>query len=265
MAPLAVLLLLAISPPAVATAPPLLDLGSEGPRVRAVQTTLARTRFLARGDVTGKYGWETWHAVVAFQGFNDLPRDGVVGPRTRKALSRARRPRPWSKKAGFEVHIAEQVLLLVRDRRVRRAIHVSTGAGGRTPEGHYRVYRRERMSWSVPFQTWMPFAQYFTGGFAMHEYPSVPAYPASHGCVRLPAHEAERVWNFGRVGLRVWTSRETTDARSAGVLDDDRRGRPCGTSAVGDPRRTSASRATDRPRRGGAGRAQAPARTPAER
>ena len=31
---------------------------------------------------------------------------------------------------------------------------------------------------------WYPL--YFKGGFAIHGYPSVPAYPASHGCVRIP-------------------------------------------------------------------------------
>ncbi len=27
---------------------------------------------------------------------------------------------------------------------------------------------------------------YFTGGIAIHGYPSVPTRPASHGCVRIP-------------------------------------------------------------------------------
>jgi hypothetical protein len=36
-------------------------------------------------------------------------------------------------------------------------------------------------------------------------YPEVPAYPASHGCVRVPEAEAARVWRFGRIGMRVWT------------------------------------------------------------
>ncbi len=31
---------------------------------------------------------------------------------------------------------------------------------------------------------WYP--SYFLRGFAIHGYPSVPAYPASHGCVRVP-------------------------------------------------------------------------------
>jgi len=61
------------------------------------------------------------------------------------------------------------------------------------------------MSWSVLFEVWMPLAQYFYPGFAIHEFPEVPDYPASHGCVRVPEVEAPIVWSFGRVGMRVWT------------------------------------------------------------
>ena len=69
---------------------------------------------------------------------------------------------------------------------------------------HLRIQRRERMSWSSRFGVWMPYAQYFWRGYAMHAYPIVPAYPASHGCVRVPSQEAEAVWNFGRLRMRVW-------------------------------------------------------------
>jgi lipoprotein-anchoring transpeptidase ErfK/SrfK len=148
---------------------------------------------------------QTWHAVVAFQGWSYLTPDGIVGAQTRSALARAQPPRAWSTATGFEIHIAQQVLLVVAGGHVIRTIHVSTGARGATPLGRYRIYRREAMSWSVPFQVGMPLAQYFTGGYAMHEFASVPAYPASHGCVRVPQAESRFVWQFGRVGMRVWT------------------------------------------------------------
>ena len=122
-----------------------------------------------------------------------------------RVLSHARAPAPWSRATGFEIHVPQQVLLLVRAGRVQRAVHVSTGAGGRTPLGQFHVYHRERLSWSVPFHVWMPLAQYFSGGYAMHQFASVPAYPASHGCVRVPDVEARTVWQFGAVGMRVWT------------------------------------------------------------
>jgi N-acetylmuramoyl-L-alanine amidase len=32
----------------------------------------------------------------------------------------------------------------------------------------------------------MFYSTFFIGAFAIHGYPSVPPYPASHGCVRTP-------------------------------------------------------------------------------
>lgn len=184
-----------------------LRLGSRGANVRALQSTLARLSYLPNGGVDGVFGLQTWHAVVALQGWSGLARDGIVGRQTRGALARARRPTPWSTSTGLEIHIAQQVLLIVRNGRVQRAIHVSTGAGGATPPGHFRIYRRVAMSWSVPFHVWMPLAQYFSGGYALHEFASVPAYPASHGCVRVPQSESRTVWKFGSIGMRLWTRR----------------------------------------------------------
>ena len=104
----------------------------------------------------------TWHAVVAFQGWSGLVRDGAVGPKTRAALAHARIPRPWSTATGFEVHIAQQVLLIVAHGRVQRTIHVATGLPGwPTSVGHFTIQSRDLMSWSGPFQVWMPLAQYF--------------------------------------------------------------------------------------------------------
>jgi peptidoglycan hydrolase-like protein with peptidoglycan-binding domain len=191
--------------PSAHTAAPMLHPGSRGPAVRSLQESLARLTYLPHSGVDGIFGMQTWHAVVAFQGWSGLSRDGVVGPRTRSALSHAHPPTPWSRASGFEVHVPQQVLLLVRDGRVQRAVHVSTGAGGRTPLGHFHVYRREPMSWSLPFHTWMPLAQYFSGGYAIHQFAPVPAYPASHGCVRVPDADARTVWQFGANGMRVWT------------------------------------------------------------
>ena len=89
------------------------------------------------------------------------------------------------------------------DGRVERVFHISSGAGGRTPSGSFRVYRKERMSWSVPFSTWMPWASYFVGGIAFHAYGSVPAYPASHGCVRMMARDAPLMYAFATYGTPV--------------------------------------------------------------
>lgn len=100
--------------------------------------------------------------------------------------------------------LGRQVALLIRGDRVERALHVSTGASATpTPAGEFRVYRKERESWSVPFRTWLPWASYFNAGIAFHGYPEVPAYPASHGCVRVPLPDASTVYAFARLGIPV--------------------------------------------------------------
>ena len=79
-------------------------------------------------------------------------------------------------------------------------------AFGKTPAGNFSVYSKATMSWSKPFKTWLPFASYFIGGYALHEYPVVPGYPASHGCVRMPSTEAKRVYAYATVGMPVFVA-----------------------------------------------------------
>ena len=91
-----------------------------------------------------------------------------------------------------------------RDGKVVRAIHTSTGKPGfGTPAGRYTIYRKSTRDWSYPFQVWLPFASYFTGGYAFHEYADVPATPASHGCARIPTPEAPVVYSFATLGTVV--------------------------------------------------------------
>jgi hypothetical protein len=173
--------------------------------VRGIQLRLWTLGFLDRSSVTGSFEYGTEQAVLAFQGWNGLARTGTVTGETQVALFRATQPRPSTHRPGrrVEIHRELGVLLMVEGNEVVRAVHTSTGAFGRTPSGTFRVYRKELLSWSVPFSVWMPYASYFTGGIAMHEYPYVPEYPASHGCVRLPAGEAERVFEFAELGTPV--------------------------------------------------------------
>jgi Putative peptidoglycan binding domain/L,D-transpeptidase catalytic domain len=174
----------------------LLHLGSRGPRVRTLQQRLVNLGYLPTGAADGVFGMRTWHAVVAFQGWQWIQRDGVVGARTRAALASATRPRPWVPlRRGLELDLRRQVLLVIAGGRTLRAVHISSARPGYvTPRGRFRVYRRERLSWSVPFEVWMPYALYFNGGYAIHAFGVVPAYPASHGCIRMPLGEAPFVY-----------------------------------------------------------------------
>lgn len=173
---------------------------------RAVQQRLAELGFLPAEAIDGLAGYRTQQAVMAFQAWHGLQRDGVAGPVTKQRLVKAGRPQPrgGGPARRIEVHRAKGVALLVDGGRVVRAIHVSTGGPGtETPSGRYRVFRKELRSWSVPFSTWLPYASYFNNGIAFHEYADVPAFPASHGCVRVPAPEAPAVYAFAAQGTTV--------------------------------------------------------------
>jgi lipoprotein-anchoring transpeptidase ErfK/SrfK len=79
---------------------------------------------------------------------------------------------------------------------------VSTARRGyRTPPGHYRVQRMERMWYSRKYD-WspMPHALFFRGGYAIHGTYSVRQLgrPASHGCVRLAPGNARTLFDMVR-------------------------------------------------------------------
>ncbi len=179
--------------------------------VREAQELLAGLGYMAPSGVTGQAGDETSVAVLAFQKWSGLPRTGVLDDRVTDALLRATRPQPVLRRPGkrVEILLGRQVALAIVDDRVERVFHISSGSYGRTPSGSFRVYRKERLSWSVPFSVWMPFASYFVGGIAFHAYPSVPAYPASHGCVRMMARDAPLMYAFATYGTPVDVIRET--------------------------------------------------------
>ena len=190
--------------PAVAEAR--LAYGSRGRAVRALNAQLADLTYLPRARVSDRFTTSTFHAVVAFQKYAGLARDGIVGPRTQAALRRAEVPRPPTTRGGkrIDVSLDDQLAFLVEHGRVRRTVAVSTGRRGyATPRGRFAIYRRERRSWSVPYSVWLPWAAYFTGGVAFHAYPDVPPYPASHGCVRVPPPMAREVYEFAQLGTRV--------------------------------------------------------------
>ena len=181
-------------------------LGERGSSVRRLQERLAELRYLPKRAIDGVDGYRTQQAVIAFQSWRGLERDGVVGPATTAALAKAKAPRPQAggPSKRIEVYRDRGVALLIAHGRTKRAVHVSTGAPGTsTPAGTFKVFRKELRSWSVPFQVWLPYASYFNNGIAFHEYPDVPVYPASHGCVRVPAPEAEGLYRFAKIDTTV--------------------------------------------------------------
>ena len=174
---------------------PTLSRGSRGPSVLALERRLAELRY-ALPRVDSVYGQDTFEAVLAFQKVHGLPRTGTVEPWLWRRLAAAGIPRARRGGDYIEVDKSRQVLFVVESGKVTRAVHVSTGATGNTPVGTWQVYRK------VPGWDWVLwYPLYFLRGFAIHGYPSVPAYPASHGCVRVPMWIAPQI--FDRHGLRT--------------------------------------------------------------
>jgi glycine betaine/choline ABC-type transport system substrate-binding protein/lipoprotein-anchoring transpeptidase ErfK/SrfK len=172
--------------------------------VRDVQQRLIELRYLPTGTDHGRNDYRTQQAVMAFQSWQGLKRDGLAGPDTLTALTDADVPAATSLRGRrIEVHRARAVVLLIDGGRVVRAIHTSTGKRGfETPIGVYHVYRKAERDWSYPFQVWLPWASYFTGGYALHQG-DVPPTPASHGSVRIPSSEAKVVYDFAKMGTTV--------------------------------------------------------------
>ena len=167
---------------------PALGAGSRGPSVRALEQRLAELHYALRG-VDGVYAQDTVEAVLAFQKVNGLSWTGRTDASVWRALARAHVPHARYRGTHIEVSKGRQYLLVVRNGRVEEVVHISTGATGNTPIGRWHVYRKV-VGWD--WVLWYP--MYFLRGFAIHGYPSVPAYPASHGCVRVPMWIAPKLF-----------------------------------------------------------------------
>jgi PKD repeat protein len=178
---------------------PQLRVGSAGPSVLALNEALTRLH-LALGSADSSFGLDTRDAVVAFQKLHGLPRTGSVDARFWRVLSASSAPHARYPGDHIEVSKPLQVLFVVRGGRVILVSHVSTSATGNTPVGRWHVYSK------VP--GWLPDgmfdSSFFLRGFAIHGYPTVPFYPASHGCVRVPVWLAPRVYSYDPPGSTIY-------------------------------------------------------------
>jgi peptidoglycan hydrolase-like protein with peptidoglycan-binding domain len=184
-------------------APAKLSSGSKGAQVKALQHRLHELGYQVQA-ADGQYGPETHHSVVAFQKVNRLGRDGVVGPITRKALEHPRVPKPRSAKAGFHVEadLTLQVVYMVKDGKIAEILDASSASGQTytvdgdvrlavTPQGSF-VIQRKIDAWRRSKLGLLYRPAYFTGGYALHGAPSVPPFPASHGCIRITTTAMDR-------------------------------------------------------------------------
>ncbi|MBL7632081.1 murein L,D-transpeptidase [Frankia sp. CN6] len=193
--------------PASPAAPPALRPGDSGPRVLELQNRLSAAGYWL-GTPDGTYGQLTQQAVLALQKAAGAQRDGLAGPATWRALDAGVRPSARSTQGrALEVDLARQLVLVAQDGKVQQIFNTSTGSntyyvsGGVrklavTPEGTYKIFRQVNGVDPGPLGSlYRP--KYFNGGIAFHGYSSVPAYPASHGCVRLSNPAMDWMWSSG--------------------------------------------------------------------
>jgi L,D-transpeptidase catalytic domain/Putative peptidoglycan binding domain len=179
---------------------PYLTIGSRGAAVRALEKRLYGLRYRLR-HVNSFYGVDTYEAVLAFQKVHWMTRTGRVNADVWRRLGRAHVPKARDSTGNhIEVDKVRQVLFEVRSGKVVGVIHVSTGATGNTPLGRYRVY------YKAPglLPSGMYYSLFWFRAFAIHGYHSVPAWPASHGCVRIPMWQAPRLFSRWGLGTRVF-------------------------------------------------------------
>lgn len=195
----------------------LLRSGDEGRAVRNLQKSLEELRYWV-GPVDGVYGPLTEQAVLAFQGAESLQRDGIFGPNPRRALKNASTPVPRDESGDhIEIDEARGLLMVVRGGEARWVFHTSTGTEepyehpsgetylADTPNGEW-TFTRKVDGWRDGRlgRLWRP--RYFhEDGIAIHGYPVVPAYPASHGCARVSMSAIDFIWreDLAPMGSRV--------------------------------------------------------------
>ena len=188
---------------AVATQPTV-RYGDRGSAVLYLQQRLTTLRYDV-GGTDGVFGYNTLHAVYAFQKVQGITVDGVVGPITWAKLASPYRPsaRYYHSSAAVEANLTRRVVYLTRAGAVTRILDASPGkASTPTPTGNFSIYRRiDGWRQSDLGLLWRP--NYFYGGYALHGSTSVPTYAASHGCVRVTVPAMNRIWSQLYIGERM--------------------------------------------------------------
>lgn len=202
--------------------PPLTS-GDTGELVIVLQTRLNELGFRT-ADEPGYFGAGTWSAVMALQKFEGLERTGSVDSLTWTHLYAPTGVMPPPRPATgiqLEVDLERQVVIVLNAEQPLQVTILNTSTGGNyaytspdghediafTPTGMYNGYRRYDGVEEAPLGTlYRPI--YFYQGWAVHGSPDVPAYPASHGCVRLSFEDMDWLWDRAPDDLPV-TIRES--------------------------------------------------------
>jgi len=176
--------------------------GDRGARVRVVQKHLDELGYVV--GRRGAFDARTRRAVLAFRKVVRMARTTSANRSVMERLAAGQgrfRVRHRNHGRHVEADLSRQVVALIgAGGKVERIYPTSSGARS-TPTviGSFRTYRKEPGTNSLG----MVHSVYFVRGYALHGYRSVPTYPASHGCLRLPIPDARTVYDWMRIGTRV--------------------------------------------------------------
>jgi len=186
--------------------PPYLSVGTTSPVVAELAHRLAALHCVVP-SFSSTFSYDFVESVYAFQKVQGLERTGSVDSVFWAQLENPHVPAPkyTSPADHIEVDKTHQVLYLVRDGKIALISPVSTAgiAGYYTPEGRFAIYRKVTGYDTSPLGVLLD-PMYFVGGYAIHGNPSVPPYPASHGCVRVPNFVIYRLFGSEPYGETVF-------------------------------------------------------------
>jgi peptidoglycan hydrolase-like protein with peptidoglycan-binding domain len=206
--------LLLISIPTLAVAqqqggrPPLTRAG-----IREAERKLSELGYWT-GAIDGVFDPATRFALIAFQKWEGRPVTGELTLAELEAIRAGGAPKARdSGYAHIEVDLDRQVLLVVNDDDSVRVLPVATGneksfidegqqSIAHTPRGRFVVYEKE-VGWHTGSLGSVYYANFISGGVAIHGSRSVPNEPASHGCIRVPMFAAQEVSKLLPVGTIV--------------------------------------------------------------
>jgi peptidoglycan hydrolase-like protein with peptidoglycan-binding domain len=193
-----------------------LSRGSRGGVVQLYEARLKELHF-DPGPVDGVFDQDTQYAVMSVEKYFGQPRNGTIDRAVQLVLSHFRYSpaKPKSEPDRVEIDLDRQVLTTFKNWQPILITTTSTGSGAHfcggvdgcqyavTPTGQYHFYSLYR-GWDEGKlgKMWNPY--YFNGGIAVHGLESVPAYPASHGCARIPMHVADYFYTLVHQGESVF-------------------------------------------------------------
>ena len=206
---LPVLLIGAMLVPALPT-----EVAEASSSVATLQRELKEKGFY-RGAITGTYNSATRHAIMGFRKEIGASRSYTWSNSHWDELRRYKAPYTrYDEPDRVEINLTRQVAHLFIGGVLKGTFPVASGNGeifnnkqGRpiravTPTGNFKITRR-KYGWYTSYLGSLYNPWFFNGGIALHGSNSVPAYPASHGCVRLTIWDSNYVNNFLYIGMPV--------------------------------------------------------------